>query len=195
MVKTLLASVLLVPAFLFAQTQPASTGPQRFEFGFNQGGKLRLDLGAGDVDVVGSPENKIVVTYTTSRPDQAKNVHVEANLKDTWGTLKVSGPHNNFKYTVQIPQKTNLYLRLSAGDLDVKGVIGNKDIESHAGDIRVEAGDPSQYGEVDASVSMGDLNMPRFGVSKGGISRSYKTTGKGEYRLHVHLWAGDLNVD
>jgi Putative adhesin len=195
MLKRFLAALLLFPALHFCQAQPASIAPQRFEFGFNQGGKLRLDLGAGDVDVVGSPENKIIVTYMTSRPDQAKNVHVETNLKDTWGTVKVSGPHNNFKYTVQIPQKTNLYLRLSAGDLDVKGITGSKDIESHAGDIRVEAGDPAHYGEVDASVTMGDLNMPRFGVNKGGISRSYKTTGKGEYRLHVHLWAGDLNVD
>jgi hypothetical protein len=193
--KTPLAALLLVPALLFAQTPAVSAAPERFEFGFDQGGKLRLDLGAGDVDVIGSPENKIIVMYTTSRPDQAKQVHVEANLKDTWGTVKVSGPHNNFKYTVQIPQKTNLYLRLSAGDLEVKGVIGSKDIESHAGDIRVEAGDPAQYGDVDASVTMGELNMPRFGVNKGGISRSYKTTGKGEYRLHVHLWAGDLNVD
>jgi hypothetical protein len=147
------------------------------------------------VEVVGSPENKIIVTYTTSRPDQAKKVKIEANLKDTWGTVKVSGPHNNFKYTVQIPQKTNLYLRISAGDLDVKGITGSKDIESHAGDMKIEAGDPAQYGQVDASVTMGDLDMPKFGVNKGGIGRSFKTTGKGEYRLHVHLLAGDLTVD
>jgi hypothetical protein len=193
--KTLLASLLLVPTLLFSQTKATNSEPKRFESGFAQGGKLRLDLGAGDVDVVGSPENKIIVTYTTNRPDQAKDVKVEANLKDSWGTVKVRGPHNNFKYTVQIPQKTNLYLRISAGDIDVKGITGSKDIESHAGDMRIEAGDPAQYGEVDASVTMGDLDMPKFGVSKGGIRRSFKTSGKGEYRLHVHLWAGDLTVD
>jgi hypothetical protein len=193
--KTVFAPLLLAPALLFSQAASSTNAPERFEFGFNQGGKLRLELGAGDVEVVGSAENKIVVTYTTSSPDHGKKVKVEANLKDTWGTVKVSGPHNNFKYTVQIPQKTNLYLRISAGDLDVKGITGSKDIESHAGDMRIEAGDPAQYGQVDASVTMGDLDMPRFGVNKGGIGRSFKPTGKGEYRLHVHLLAGDLTVD
>lgn len=187
----LLFFLLLFAGTCLAQSKIAAN-PTTFDF--KSGGKLRLELGAGDVDVVGSPEDKIVVTYRTSKPDQAEDVTIKADLRDTWGTLKVSGPHNNFHYTVQVPAKTNLHLRISAGDLEVKDIIGSKDIESHAGDLTVYVGDPSQYGEVDASVNMGDLNMPAFGVSKGGIGRKYRAQGKGEYRLHVPLGAGDLTV-
>jgi hypothetical protein len=192
--RFLLAVLLLSATFSFAQTKSVSTDPQRFEFGFNSGGKLRMDLGAGAVDIVGGQENKIVVTYSTSRPEQEKDVRVEANLKDTWGTLKVSGPHNNFRYKIQIPAKTNLYVRLSAGDLEITGIEGHKDVESHAGDLKINLDHPEKYGEVDASVRFGDLNLAAFNVSKGGIGRSWKRSEKGEYRLHVHLGAGDLTV-
>jgi hypothetical protein len=178
----------------FAQTKNTSTTPDRYEFGFNSGGKLRMELGAGDVEIVGSKENEVIVTYTTSKPEQAKDVRVEADMKDAWGTLKVHGPHNNFHYTIQIPEKTNLYVRISAGDLKISGIEGNKDVESHAGDLTIALDDPKKYGEVDASVKVGDLNLPAFNVSKGGMFRSWKRSEKGEYQLHAHLGAGDLTV-
>jgi hypothetical protein len=192
--RILIALFALAATFTFAQAKNTSTDSQRYEFGFNAGGKLRMDLGAGDVDIVGSKENKIVVTYTTSKPEQAKSVRVEGDIKDTWGTLKVSGPHNNFRYTIQIPEKTNLYVRISAGDLKISGIEGNKDVESHAGELTIKLDDPTKYGEVDASVKVGDLNLPAFNVSKGGMFRSWKRNEKGEYRLHAHLGAGDLTV-
>jgi hypothetical protein len=83
---------------------------------------------------------------------------------------------------------------MSAGDLRISGIEGNKDVESHAGDLTIQLDDPKKYGEVDASVRMGDLSLPAFNVSKGGMFRSWKRNEKGEYRLHVHLGAGDLTV-
>jgi hypothetical protein len=192
--RILTAVLLLTTSLAFAQTKNLSTDPEKFEFGFNSGGKLRMELGAGDADIIGGKEDKIIITYTTSKPEQAKNVRVEADLRDTWGTLKVHGPHNNFRYTIQVPAKTNLYVRMSAGDLEITGIEGHKDVESHAGDLKINLDDPRKYGEVDASVRFGDLNLPAFNVSKGGIGRSWKRNEKGEYRLHAHLGAGDLTV-
>lgn len=192
--RLVLAVLLLTAALSFAQTKSASTDPDRYEFGFQSGGKLRMELGAGDVEIVGGKEDKVIVTYTTSKPEQIKDVRVEADMKGTWGTLKVHGPHNNFRYTIQIPEKTSLYVRMSAGDLRISGIEGNKDVESHAGDLTIQLDDPKKYGEVDASVRMGDLSLPAFNVSKGGMFRSWKRNEKGEYRLHVHLGAGDLTV-
>jgi len=192
--RLVLTAFLLTAALGFAQTKSASTDPDRYEFGFNSGGKLRMELGAGDVEIVGGKEDKVIVTYTTSKPEQAKDVRVQADMKGTWGTVKVHGPNNNFRYTIQVPEKTSLYVRMSAGDLKVSGIEGNKDVESHAGDLTIQLDDPKRYGEVDASVTMGDLSLPAFNVSKGGIGRSWKRNEKGEYRLHVHLGAGDLTV-
>lgn len=194
MQRIAMIALVLSAAVSFAQTKNISTDSQRYEFGFNSGGKLKMELGAGDVEIIGGKENKVIVTYTTSKPEQAKGVKVEADMKDSWGTLKVHGPHNNFRYTIQIPEKTNLYVRLSAGDLKISGVEGNKDVESHAGDLTITLNDPTKYGEVDASVKVGDLNLPAFNVSKGGMFRSWKRSEKGEYRLHAHLGTGDLTI-
>jgi len=184
---------LLFTSLCFAQNHGESIG-NPVKFNFPSGGRLRLQLGAGDVDIVGSKSDEIVVSYKCKRSEDERKVKIEGDIHDNRGTVKVSGPHNNFSYTVQVPEKTDLHVRLSAGDLEVKGVVGNKDIESHAGDLTVEAGDPNQYGEVDASVRVGDLSMPKFDVQKGGIGRSFKKAGAGRYRLHVHLGAGDLTV-
>ena len=119
--RLVLTALLLTTAVGFAQSKNTSRAPDRYEFGFNSGGKLKMELGAGDVDIVGGKEDKVIVTYTTSKPEQGKDVKVEADMKDAWGTLKVHGPHNNFRYTIQIPEKTNLYVRLSAGDLKIRG--------------------------------------------------------------------------
>ncbi len=194
MCRIVIALLVLTATFTFAQAKNTSTEPDRYEFAFNSGGKLRMELGAGDVEIVGSKENKVVVTYTTSKPEQSKEVKVEADMKDSWGTLKVHGPHNNFHYTIQVPEKTNLYVRISAGDLKISGIEGNKDVESHAGDLTIKLDDPAKYGEVDTSVKVGDLNLPAFNVSKGGMFRCWKRNEKGEYRLHAHLGAGDLTV-
>jgi hypothetical protein len=192
--RILTALLLFSTSLVFAQTKNVSTDPDKFEFGFHAGGKLRMELGAGDVNIVGGKEDKIVVTYSTSKPEQDKKVKVEADIKDAWGTLKVHGPHNNFHYTIQIPEKTNLYVRMSAGDLKLSGIEGHKDVESHAGDLTIDLDHPEKYGDVDASVRMGDLNLSAFNVSKGGMWRSWRRNEKGEYRLHVHLGAGDLTV-
>jgi hypothetical protein len=192
--RILIAVLFLSATFSFAQTKSVSTDPQKFEFAFNQGGKLRMELGAGDADIIGGKENKIIVTYTTSKPEQDSKVKVEANINDRWGTLRVHGPGNNFRYTIQIPEKTNLHVRMSAGDLEITGIEGHKDVESHAGDLKINLDHPAKYGDVDASVRFGDLNLAAFNVSKGGIGRSWKRSEKGEYRLHVHLGAGDLTV-
>ena len=194
MPRILTAVLLLTISLAFAQTKNLSTDPEKFEFGFNSGGKLRMELGAGDADIIAGKENKIVVTYTTSKPEQDSRVKVEANINDSWGTLRVHGPRNNFHYTIQIPAKTNLYVRMSAGDLEITGIEGHKDVESHAGDLKINLDHPEKYGEVDASVNFGDLNLPAFNITKGGIGRSWKRNEKGEYRLHAHLGAGDLTI-
>ena len=48
--------------------------------------------------------------------------------------------------------------------------------------------------KVDASVWAGEIQAPPFQVNKGGLFRSFDWRGKGLYRLHAHLKAGDLRL-
>jgi hypothetical protein len=40
----------------------------------------------------------------------------------------------------------------------------------------------------------GSIESSAFGVSKGGLFRSFKQQGPGKYRLHVHVIAGDIDL-
>ncbi len=88
----------------------------------------------------------------------------------------------------------DLRIRLTAGALTVNGIRGDKDIESNAGDVIVDVGKSSDWSQVDASVTAGDLSAPVFDANKGGLFRSLHWRGPGKYRLHVSLMAGSLNL-
>jgi hypothetical protein len=73
-------------------------------------------------------------------------------------------------------------------------VEGSKRVESWAGDVSIDVGQPEQYRTVEASVRAGDLRAAPFNVQKGGLMRSFTWSGKGPYSLKAKLFAGDLTL-
>jgi hypothetical protein len=93
-----------------------------------------------------------------------------------------------------VPAQTDITTRLSAGDFRIRGITGNKDISSWAGNVVVEVSRPDEYKNVSASVTAGDIDASAFDVKKGGIFRSFSWKGPGRYKLTVRLTAGDLQL-
>jgi hypothetical protein len=187
----ILATSCLLAALAAAEPQQA---PGRAESSFNSGSNLALHLGGGDYQIRPGAGDKIVVTYITRNEDQLKKVKVAIRARDGGSELWVSGPRKDFQVTIEVPERTNLWVRQSAGDLEVKGIEGNKDIENHVGDVRVDVTDPRNYGRVDASVHLGGLNASPFGNAKGWLGGKLRMQGVGQYRLHAHVGIGDLNL-
>ena len=184
----ILAVVLMVaPAGMVAETV-------RSEKPFQNGGRIEMQLSGGDYVVRAGTADKIVVTAETDKEYEGHRVHADISIVGQIAKIRTDGPHSNFHVVIEIPPETNLRIRLSAGDMRVKGINGNKDIESHAGDLDIDVGDPDIYREVDASVGAGDLNAPSFGVNKGGLFRSFHQTRKGHLSFHAHLGAGEMNL-
>ena len=163
------------------------------EKAFQNHGRVEMQLSGGDYEVRAGAPDKITVTASADE-DSGKAVRADVSVVGSIAKIHTDGPHSNFHVVIEIPPETNLYIRLTAGDMRVKGITGNKDIESHAGDLNIDVGDPDSYRSVDASVGAGDLNAPGFGVNKGGLFRSFRQTRKGHLSLHAHLGAGDLNL-
>ena len=162
------------------------------EQSFASGGKVEMHLGGGDYEIVGTDANTIRVTAAGRNADQVK---VSLGIENASARISVQPNHSdNLHIRIELPKRTDLIVRLTAGDLRLKGIVGNKDIECHAGDLNVDVGDPASYGQIDLSVHTGDLNAPAFGVAKDGLFRSYKKNQTGQDRLHVHLGAGDMNL-
>lgn len=194
-----LASLVVSSAPLaFAQSKrvEATNLPDHpFQVDYPSGTQLSLYLRSGDVRVVGTSENKVSVRVGAKDLGKAREVRVIFDRSDQSAALHVSGgPRNDVEITVEVPKDTGLYVRMPAGQLEISGVSGDKDVQLHAGELIVHVGSPADYSHVDASVITGGLEAPPFHEDHGGLFRSFHKDGNGKYKLHAHVGAGDLNL-
>ena len=183
--------ILLLPGLLLAQETPNGSARQQFI----SGGAIRLHLEAGGYTITPSDSENIVVTCHTNFEEQLKRVKVEIKRNAANADVYISDtPHNNFQATIEVPRRSDLWVRLSAGELVVEDVEGDKNLQVLAGRIEVEVPHAEQYGHRDASVMTGSIEASAFDVSKGGLFRSFDQHGPGKYRLHAHVTAGEIDL-
>jgi hypothetical protein len=188
----LVGAVLAITVATSAQENRTSSSLER---AFAANGRIRLDLSAGDYRISGTTSDRIRVQWSVRDSSQLSRVKVQADVRGTEATIATDAPSNsNFKVTIEVPSQADLHVRLTAGDLRVERIRGNKDVELHAGDLDIDVGRPEDYKHVDASVWAGDLSARPFNVYKEGLFRSFDWSGGGPYRLHAHLKAGDLRL-
>jgi hypothetical protein len=153
---------------------------------------LEIELGSGDYQIVASASDSIAVVYDDSNADSTRNVKVQIDSGHGQNHLKIAGPKSNFHAVIEVPRKTDLRVRMSAGGLSIGDVEGNKDIEVVTGNLELNALRPQDYAQADFSVRVGDVYAPLPKLARSGLSRSFKTSGPGKYRLHAHVGVGDL---
>ena len=168
----------------------AQSTPQASEKPFVSGGRIEIHLSGGEYQIRAAADNRIRVTLTQN-PGGAK---VELGTTGSQATLNVSNTPNNFAATIEVPKLTHLGVHLTGGNLTITGVSGDKDVDSYAGNVTIGVPDPNEYASVDTSVKAGDLNARPFGVMKSGLFQSFKTSGKGKYKLRAWLGAGNLEL-
>ena len=169
-------------------------GKQPIEISFPSGGSLRMDLCSSGVEIRGVEENIIRLAYKSEKDTSAVKVRLKTSGDEA--TLEVDRcPHENFRIIVDVPRLADLHVRMMAGELQVRGITGNKDLELSFGELGVEIGRKEDYAHVDASVVTGEVSGAPFDVSKGGFFRSFKREGTGKYRLHAHVGAGQVSIN
>jgi len=177
------------------QTSPATTATTgsapRVEADkpFAPGGRITLQLAAGSYDVRAAADGHIRVTLSGNIGDAKVDLttgegRAEVVIKDT--------PQNNFHAAIEVPKVADLVTRLTAGEFRLAAISGNKDIESTAGNVTIDIGNPNEYAEVDASLKAGDIDAAPFGGSKSGVLPHFAWSGQGKYTLHATLGAGNL---
>jgi hypothetical protein len=195
--SVLVASILSVALTALPAAQSDGQLPRlsdSLERAFAPGGQIHMNLSAGEYRISGAKDNRIHVLWRVRNAADLPRVRVQADVKGAEATLATDGVRNGFEVEIQVPARSGLRVRLTAGDLTVEGIEGNKDIESHAGDLTIDVGRAEDYSRVDAALWAGDLQAPPFNVSKGGLFRSFEWKGNGAYTLHAHLKAGDLRL-
>jgi hypothetical protein len=161
---------------------------------FAPGGFVRLHLSPGGYTIRPADTNTIQVACDAV-PDRCKQINVKIRAGSASADVFVSNtPHNNFHATIEVPARTDLRVRMFAGEVIIDSIEGDKDVEVDAGRIEIRIPHPEQYGRRDASVHAGSIEASVFNVSKGGLFRSFEQKGPGRYRLHAHVATGEIQL-
>ena len=188
----------LAPGLALCTLVLGQDDPQKpFQQYFANGGTVRLMLASGDYTVRAGTSDRIFVSWKAENSRYTrdmKNIRVKAAaLAGNAATIRTEGPAKHARVTIEVPPKTNLYLRMRAGDVKIEGIEGDKDIHMTAGDLTIEVA-PAAYSSVHASVKVGDLKARPLGISKDGLGNSFRWSGAGKYKLDATLFAGDLTL-
>lgn len=188
-----LALITLLALGPVAAHQEAATSSQ-VERAFQQGGRISLDLAAGEYDIRGSAVDTIRISWQTRRPEDLARVRAEVAVQGSTAMIRTHGPKDGLRFDIAVPVRTDLDVNLSAGELDIRDIEGSKDLSIWAGEVTVAVGDPGLYRTVDAAVRVGEIDARPFNVEKGGILRSFSRTGSGKYIFRARLFAGELRL-
>ncbi len=183
------ALVVLAASSAGAQAVKGST-----EKPFVQGGRIKLNLSAGDYTIRAGKDDRILVSWDTGDPDEKGRASITADTKNKTATIVTNGPRGTFHVAIELPTRADLDVDVSAGNLRIEGITGNKKVGSWAGNVDIDVGRPEDYGRVDAAVKAGDLTASAFKVVKSGLFRSFSWQGPGHYTLDVRLTAGNLRL-
>lgn len=182
-------------ASLLAQAPVDARGMSRAwqDLGQPAGNVLSVDSEAAGLTILPSEDGHVRVRFTGDRDLDLSRLRLRFEPSGRPALLRVSNtPHNDFQYEIQVPRSIGLILRMSAGEVKVRGVEGDKDLRLHAGEVVVQVGDAAAYGLVSASVWAGEIHPGPFGGDKEGLFRSFHREGQGRYSLLVKVKAGEV---
>jgi hypothetical protein len=161
---------------------------------------LVIDSKPAGIHIVGTDTETMNVSCTAGSDENSRNVTLHFSPTPNGGRLSIEGTHlqhgnNNLEIRIEVPRRTNLSVRMFAGQVTVEEVKGDKDIEIGAGQITISSIHDGDYRKVDASVSIGEVQARAFGTDKGGFFRSFtRKNSNGDYRLQAHVTTGEIEL-
>jgi hypothetical protein len=167
---------------------------QAIEQAFAEGGIVTLNLSSGDYAVRAGANDRVRVEWRARETKDEKDmreIRVISDVVDGVATIRTKGPTNRARFTIEVPARSDVHLRVRAGDVRIEGIEGNKDVRMTAGDLSIDV-QPDTLRHVHARVSIGDLHARRLGVEKDGFRNTLDWFGEGQYTLDARLFAGDV---
>ena len=186
---TLVAAASLTALACVAFDAPVKTGPPlTADKPFAAGGRVQIQLASGGYQLRAAADNHVRITSDQNIGDASVEVTAEG------GSARIESRNTprNFRATIEVPAQADLVIHLTAGELVIEPIAGNKDLNSNAGEIRVAVGNPDDYATVDATLKAGDIQADAFGGSRSGLMPHFTWSGPGKRTLHADLGAGKL---
>jgi len=174
-----------------SSSTPEQPAVMKVDKPFVAAGTIKMRLSGGDYAIRAGKDEHIRVSFAGNTGNAAAGVTVSGTSAD----LSITDtPHNNFRATVEVPASADLTVQLTGGNIAIARIAGNNDIDSTAGNVAISIANANDYGTVDASVKVGNLDGGPFGASSSGLAPHLKWSGPGKYTLRASLGAGNLEL-
>jgi len=161
---------------------------------------LIVDSTPAGLQIVGTDREELRVSCTAGSVQDAANIALHFSSAANGGKLSIEGAHaqhgnHSLQIKIEVPRRTNLRVRMFAGQVTVEEVKGDKDVEIGAGQITISSIHAGDYRSVKASVGAGEVQAQAFGADKGGLFRTFsKENAGGDYRLQAHVTTGQIQL-
>ena len=179
------------------QTSPGTSADTRtVERPFAEGGRVHLQLASGDYTVRAGASDRVIVRWSAgdeTRLTDLRELFVNVRVTGSTAVIVTDGKARHIDFVIELPARSDVSLRMRAGEVRLQGIEGHKDVRMTAGDLKIGVRRAS-LASAHASVTFGDLDARALGISKSGIKRTIDWFGGGEYELDARLGAGDLKV-
>jgi hypothetical protein len=166
------------------------------ERSFSEGGIVTLNLSSGDYTVRAGASDRVRVRWRAEDPtdeQDVRKIQVASDVFARVAMIRTKGPTGRAKFTIEVPSRSDVHLRVRAGDIRIEGIEGNKDVRMTAGDLYIDV-QPDSLRHVHASVSIGDLHASSLGIETDGFKNSVDWFGDGQYTLDARLFSGDVHL-
>src|SRR5690242_7460911 len=91
---------------------------------FVPGGHIRLQLASGDYVVRAGATDRVVVHWTPgdeARTKDLKKLSVAVQVSGSTATIVTAGPARHVNVVIEIPERSDLHVRMRAGDIRLQG--------------------------------------------------------------------------
>ncbi|MFZ0663462.1 MAG: hypothetical protein WAM66_12270 [Acidobacteriaceae bacterium] len=201
------------PAPILAQqsgTSPSSPGATPAALVLSKSlpsnGTLVLILNVGDLRVIPTPEAnrlRLEIRGDASMEEERSWVK-EFEVSGNRAKIEIHAPKDrehcvscyaSREITIYIPKHTAIKLDVGIGDVAIGGIMGDKQVRTGIGDLRIAVGDRKEYGQVDLSTRIGDINDSVYqSQPQGFLGKTETITREGQYHLRAHVGIGDLKL-
>lgn len=196
--RILCAAAVLLAGHLAAFAQTEAACGQTLETPLRPRAALTIDSRPAGLEIVGTDQPAMHVSCTANDGEDAQEIRIRFSGNQDEGKLAITGGsfhHGNLQIRIEVPRKTNLKVLMSAGQVKVEEVAGDKDIDLYVGQITISSARLWDYRTVDVSVDIGEVKAQVYGADKGGFFRSFtKQTADGEYSLRAHVATGQIEL-
>ena len=172
-----------------------------YEFHTPEPVRLRIEFGAGGIEVDSTETDRTTVEVTTRRDDEASQEAVaETRVEQRGGDIVIEGPRRSaffrrgpqLQLRVRVPSDSGLEAKIESADLTVTGRLTDVGVKTGSGDVRLD----TVTGDTTIQSGSGDVEIQSAGTS------TRLQSGSGAVRLRTaaggvstSTGSGDIAID